>query len=248
MVTATSICLLVACTKDRVSTPVLTADFTIREFIWDPDFRSKATYDTDSVSTPEVVFTASNKDHTNVAYEWTVGTDARTFTDTSFMLNFADAPTDAVTVTLKATRLEPGGGKQEQTKTRTFYLRRQPRFAGRFEGYFEGIPQKATVAIKNHEYINTGYHNFRGILITSDVAQFASLFSPCDWNEHLVLNQRVYFDFATVYNEQANPHLKHPNGDISFDPSTKELRINMTAVSVSTGKRIPVRFRGKRVQ
>lgn len=236
-----------SCTKEKTPKP-LTASFQIKEVIWDPDFLAKETYDTDSISTAEVEFVAAELEDSTVSYKWNIGTDARIFTQRKFTLNFSTATTDKIDVSLTVQKKDVTGRLIEKKSfTRTFFLNRRPQIEGHFQGFFEGISQKANVYIKGHDFANPGYFNSNGILVTSDIVKFDTLFSPCGWNEHVVLNRKIYFDNSTTFNEQANPRLMFPKGSMSLDKDYRTLTLDLILKEVATGQMTSMKFKGSKV-
>jgi hypothetical protein len=234
----------IACHKEKLPKP-LTASFQIKEVIWDNARFPKETYDTDSVSTPEVEFLANQPEDSSIGYQWHIGTDSRTFSQQGFTLNFP-AGTDNIEINLTIQKKDATGNLVEtKSQTRTIYFR-ESQVEGHFQGYFEGFSQKTDVYIKQN-VVSTLLYGSKGILITSGIAKFDSLYSPNDWHEHLVLNRVIYFDWASTTTEGLNTRIQFPNGSISLSKDYKTVTIDLTVTEVSTGRKIPMKFEGTRI-
>lgn len=243
-----SICLIsgyfISCKKERIAKP-LTATFQIKEVIPSPDFQSKQTYDTDSVSTAEIEFIADQPQDSSILYQWTLGSDTRIFSQRNFSLWFPPG-IDSVKVALLIKKKNTFGNITETaTSSRTFYVRHS-KVEGHYQGAFEGFSQKAEVYIRQ-DFLIPGWFDIKGIMITSNIQQFDSLFSPNDWGEHIVLNRRIYFDWANTTADGINTSVKFPYGSISLDKDYKTLTIDLTVTQVGTEKKIPMKFKGSRI-
>lgn len=233
-----------SCKKEKIAKP-LTATFQIKEVIPSPDFQSKETYDTDSVSTAEIQFIADQAQDSSIIYQWSVGSDTRIFSQQHFSLWFPPG-IDSVKVGLLIKKKNASGNIAETaTSSRTFYIRHS-QVGGHYQGTFEGFSQKAEVYIKRG-FVIPGWYDMKGIMITSNVLQFDSLFSPDDWGEHIVLNRRIYFDWANTAADGINTRVRFPYGSISLDKEYKTLTIDLTVTQVGTEKKIPMKFKGYRI-
>lgn len=231
--------------KKATTTP-LTATFQIKEVIPMADFRSKATYDTDSISTAEIQFLADQPEDSQCSYVWKIGSDPRTFMQRNISLWFPPG-FDSAVVTLIVNRKDANGIVTEtRSSSRTFYVRHS-RVDGHYSGNFEGVSQKADVFIMR-DFIMPGWYNERkGILITTNIPKFDSLFSPDDWNEHLILNRRIYFDWANTTAHGINTRVRFPQGSVSLEKDYKTLTIDLNVTEMGTGKKIPMKFKGFRI-
>jgi hypothetical protein len=239
---------ILSCTREKILPKQLTASFQIKEVIWNPKFWDKETYDTDSVFTAETEFFANEPEDSNILYQWKIGTDSRVFTTRKFSLRFTSLTPDGIIVTLSVLKKNMSGTIIEQkTSSRTFYLVGGSQVEGHFQGYFEGISQKADVYIKSNDFSNSEFFNEKGVMITSSVQKFDSLFSPDGWNEHFVLNRRIYFDWANTISEVINNRIRFPHGSINLDKDYKTLTIDLTVREVSTGRDIPMKFKGTKI-
>jgi hypothetical protein len=236
---------ITACQKEKLPKPI-SASFQIKEVIADPDFWSKETYNTDTVSTAEVEFLADQSQDSNIVYQWKIGSDSRIFTQKDFNLKFLPSTVNNIEVNLTVTRKDLNGNIiDSKSALRTFYFGK-PRVEGHFQGYFEGFSQRADVYI-NYEYANPVFANEKGIMITSNIGKFDSLFSPEGWNEHVILNRRIYFDWANTIGEGINNRIRFPHGSINLDKDYKSLTIDLTVKEVSTGRDIPMKFKGTKI-
>ena len=233
-----------SCKKAKLPNP-LTATFQIKEVIPLPDFSSKETYDTDSVSTPEIEFVADQPEDSTIMYQWKIGSDTRAFTLRNFSLWFPPG-IDSAQVMLLVKRKDINGSITEtRTSSRTFYIRKS-QVEGHYQGTFEGISQKADVYIKR-DFKIPGWYDMKGILITTNIQQFDSLFSPDVWRENIVLNRRIYFDWANTVADGINTKVKFPYGSISLDKDYKTLTIDLSVIQVGTEKKIPMKFKGSKI-
>lgn len=235
---------LFSCGKEDIPKP-LTASFEIREVIWNPDYFPQETYDTDSVCTPEIQFIASQPKDSTIIYQWKIGTDARIFTQKDFSLNFPPG-CDSIKVILSVQKKGASSNIVEaKTESRTFYFR-ESQVKGHFQGYFEGVTQKADVYISQN-FINPQLYNSKGLLMTTNIQRFDSLFSNDDWTEKVTLHRKIYFDWANTIADGINPRVRFPRGTVSLDKDYKTLTVDLTVTEVSTLKKIPMKFKGTKV-
>jgi hypothetical protein len=198
------------------------------------------------VSTAEVEYLADQSEDSNIVYQWKIGSDSRIFTQKDFNLKFLPSAINSIDVNLIVTKKDLNGNiVDSKSATRTFYFGK-PQVEGHFQGYFEGISQKADVYI-NCEYTNPAFANEKGLLITSNIEKFDRLFSPEGWGEHVILNRRIYFDWANTIGEGINDHIRFPHGSINLDKDYKSLSIDLRVKEVSTGRDIPMKFKGTKV-
>lgn len=240
--------IMVGCKKEKFPQSI-TATFQIREVSFDEQYFPSdiySTYDTDSVSTPGVLFNANQPADSSITYQWKIGEDNRVFTRPSFELNFPPG-TDSIKASLTVQKKGTDGLIIEsKTTSRTFYLR-PSQVKGLFRGYFEGYPQQADVFIQQDYYLDPQLYYTKGLLFTSTNKQFDSLFSNDGWTEKLILNRKIYFDWANTIGDGFNPIIRFPRGSIWLEKDYQTITIDMSVISVATEKRIPMKFKGKRV-
>lgn len=236
--------ILSGCRKDKMPLAI-TATFQIKEVITMEELFPYDTYDTDSISTPEVLFVANQPADSTISYQWKIGTDSRVFARRSFELFFPPG-TDSIQVSLTVQKKDANGLIAEtKTATRSFYVR-PSQVKGHFRGQFEGFAQQADVFIQQN-HVNPQLYFSKGLLLTSSNKQFDSLYSNNDWIEKVILNRKIYFDWANVISDEINPIIRFPRGSIWLEKDYQTITIDMTVISVATGKRIPMKFKGKRV-
>lgn len=246
-----------SCEKEDLPPPQLSAAFQVREVSYNPDFWDVETYDTDSVSTGEVAFLAEEPAADTVLYEWKVGTDSRTFQGRRLELDFSSAPEDpiAVQLTVKRWNKQFTTLLESRSSTRTFYLRRPPLVLGTFEGYFDDFrSQKLVMKIeadfKHPVYYEYYDYSYTGLLVTTNLPMRDTLFVSHSEGRHYIFHRKIPLLDRTIIHfarYQFNQWIEDPYGEIVVDPKTRMMTLNIMAKDITTGKEIPVRFTGKKI-
>jgi hypothetical protein len=257
VVSAVLLTFVLSCKKEDLPPKQLSAAFEIREVAYNPDFWDIKTYDTDSVSTGEVAFIASEPQADTVIYNWKVGTDSRTFQGKRLELDFRSAPEDTIAVQLTVNRWNSTYTTllESRTASRTFYLRRKPLVLGTFEGYFSDMQnQKVVMKIqenfKHPIYYKDYNEDYIGLLISTNLPGRDTFFVANDEGRHYIFHRMIPLRETTIvtYAEYVfNRWMLGPVGEIVVDPKTRAITLNVKAREVATNKEILVKFSGKKV-
>jgi len=233
----------IACTREKIE-PELDAGFQVREIDFSGLIELYGFYDTDSISTAEAVLCANEPETPFTKYQWKIGTDNRIFSGKNVRLDYRQSPTDYIPVTLTVSKTDPVNNSiQSKSSSRVFYIR-SSNVPGKYEGFFEGHPQKAEVEIKIDSIMMGGWYPQKGLRITSSLPQF-NLFTRED--EYTLLNSRIYYWGNTLYENTSA--LMCPSGTIKILPD-QSITINMKAsrwINFPSDKQeILMKFAGKR--
>lgn len=249
--------LLSSCCKEKLQPEKLTAKFQIKEVAYDPAFWGVDLYDTDSVCTGEVSFTAEGPDVDSIQYQWKIGTDSRTFTGKTLELDFRYAPVDTITVQLTVTRWNVAYTTRLETATsgRKFYLRKKSQITGSFEGSFSDKPsQKVILKIQDRfihpVYYESHYDAYIGLLISTNMAGRDTIFISNSESGHYVFNRKLSLihNTITIYERhQFNRWVQGLDGDAMIDNKTKMMNMNFKATEVTSGKQVTIKFSGKKL-
>lgn len=208
-----AVILISSCSRETVQ-PELDATFQVREIDLSGLIEFYGFYDTDSISTAEVELYANEPESPLTRYEWKIGADPRTFTGKNVRLDYRQSPTDYISVTLSVFKTNPEDNTiQKKSTSRIFYIR-SSRVPGKYEGYFNGYPQKAEVVIKVDSILVGGWLPKMGLRISSSVPQLNDVFIADD--DYTLLNSRIYF-FGNILYENTSVFMS-PRGTIKVLP------------------------------